>query len=102
MIFMNTVFDLAKNRLVNEAVFSVYAVLKLVRKHNLFIKCLLGLFDKMVTPILLYGCGIWGLRNNDKLDKLNIKSIKFLEKNIKRNCFLYYMANANFQMHRVA
>ena len=55
--------SLAKKRLVNKAVVSMYEVLKSVRKHNLSIKCLFGLFDKMVKPILLYGCGIWGLRN---------------------------------------
>ena len=47
-----------KKRLVDKAVVSMYAVLKLGRKHNLSIKCLLSLFDKMVKPILLYGCEI--------------------------------------------
>ena len=56
-------FNLAKKRLVDKAVVSMYEVLKSVRKHNLSIKCLFGLFDKKVKPILLYGCGIWGLRN---------------------------------------
>ena len=42
-------FNLAKKRLVDKAVVSMYAVLKLGRKHNLSIKCLLSLFDKMVN-----------------------------------------------------
>ena len=45
----------------------MYEVLKLERKHNLSIKCLLSLFDKMVKPILLYGCELWGFGNNDVL-----------------------------------
>jgi len=36
-------------------------VLKKGRVHNLSIKCQYDLFDKMVNPILLYGCEIWVL-----------------------------------------
>ena len=54
----------------------MYAVLKLGRKHNLSIKCLLSLFDKMVKPILLYGCEIWGFGNNDVLEKVHLKFCK--------------------------
>jgi hypothetical protein len=53
------------------AVVSMYEVLKLGRKHSLSIKCLLNLFDKMVKPILLYGCEIWGFGNNDVLEKVH-------------------------------
>jgi hypothetical protein len=49
-------FNLAKIRLVDKAVVSMYEVLISGRKHNLYIKCLLSLFDTMVKPILLDGC----------------------------------------------
>ena len=39
---------------------AMYEVLKRGRTHNLSIECQLELFDKMVKPILLYGCEIWG------------------------------------------
>ena len=55
-------FNLAKKRLVDKAVVSMYAVLKLGRKHNLSIKCLLSLFDKMVKTnftLWLRNMGIW-------------------------------------------
>ena len=71
-------FNLAKKRLVDKAVVSMYAVLKLGRKHNLSIKCLLRLFDKMVKPILLYGCEIWGFGNNDVLEKVHLKFCKMI------------------------
>ena len=71
-------FNLAKKRLVDKAVVSMYAVLKLGRKHNLSIKCLLSLFDKMVKPILLYGCEIWGFGNNDVLEKVHLKFCKMI------------------------
>jgi hypothetical protein len=59
---------------VDKAVVYMYEVLKLERKHNLSIKYLLSLFDKIVRPVLLYGCEIWGFGNNDVLEKntLNI------------------------------
>ena len=57
----------------DKAVVSMYEVLKLGRKHNLSIKCLLILFDKMVKPVLLYGCEIWGFGNNDVLEKDTLK-----------------------------
>ena len=56
----------------------MYAVLKLGRKYNLSIKCLLSLFDKMVKPILLYGCEIWGFGNNDVLEKVHLKFCKMI------------------------
>jgi hypothetical protein len=71
-------FNLAKKRLVDKAVVSMYEVLKLGRKHNLSIKCLLSLFDKMVKPILLYGCEIWGFGNNGVLEKVHLKFCKMI------------------------
>jgi hypothetical protein len=37
------------------------------RKHGLSVKIQLDLFDKMVKPILLYGCEVWGFSNNNNL-----------------------------------
>ena len=71
-------FNLAKKRLVDKAVVSMYEVLKLGRKHNLSIKCLLSLFDKMIKPILLYGCEIWGFGNNDVLEIVHLKFCKMI------------------------
>jgi hypothetical protein len=63
---------------VDKAVVSMYEVLKLRRKHNLSIKCLSSLFDKMVKPILLYGCEISGFGNNDVLEKVLLKFCKMI------------------------
>jgi hypothetical protein len=43
----------------------MYEVLRKGRIHNLSIKCQLDLLDKIVKPILLYGCEIWGFGKND-------------------------------------
>ena len=42
---------------------NMYEILKRGKFHNLSISCQLDLFDKMVKPILLYGCELWGLSN---------------------------------------
>ena len=41
------------------------------RKHGLSVKIQLDLFDKMVKPILLYGCEVWGFSNNDIIEKVH-------------------------------
>jgi hypothetical protein len=51
----------AKQCQIDKATKALYEVLKLGRVHNLSISCLLDLFDKMVKPILLYGCESGGM-----------------------------------------
>jgi hypothetical protein len=69
-----TIFDLSTvgllfllYRLVNKANKAMYEVLKKGRLHNLSVKCQYDLFDKIVNPILLYGCEIWGFSNIELL-----------------------------------
>ena len=57
---------------------AMYAVLKKERLHNLSIECQLDLFDKIVKPVLLYGCEIWGYGNNDIIEKVHLKFCKHL------------------------
>jgi hypothetical protein len=40
--------------------------------------CQLDLFDKMVKPILLYGCELWGLSNCDIIERVHLKYCKLL------------------------
>ena len=54
-------FNIAKKELVNKSIKAMYEVLRKGRIHNLSIKCQLDLFDKIVKPILLYGCENWEL-----------------------------------------
>jgi hypothetical protein len=48
------------------------------RKHGLSVKIQLDLFVKMVKPILLYGCEVWGFSYNDKIEKVHLKFCKLL------------------------
>ena len=56
----------------------MYEVLKMERMYNLSIKCLLDQLDKMIKPILLNGCEVWGFSNNDILEKVQLKLCKIL------------------------
>jgi hypothetical protein len=58
----------AKKKIVGKATKAMYEVLKKGRVHNFSIKCQYHHFDKMVKPILLCGCEIWGFGNNDIIE----------------------------------
>ena len=38
----------------------------------------LSLFDKLASPILLYGSEIWGIYNYNEVDKLHIRFCKMV------------------------
>ena len=57
-----------KKDLIKRASKSMFAVFKKFRLFNLSIDCQLGVFDKILKPILLYGCEIWGFSNLDTIE----------------------------------
>ena len=65
-------------QLYDKAVRAMYGVLSKCRKHNLSIDCKLDLFDKIVKPIVLYGCEIWGFSNCYLIEKLHLKFCKHI------------------------
>ena len=71
-------FMSAKKILVRKANKAMYEVLKKGRLHNLSVKSQYDLFDKIVKPILLYGCEIWGFSNTDIIEKVHLKFCKLL------------------------
>ena len=56
----------------------MYSILSRGRDLNLSIEDHLHLFDKIVVPILLYGCEIWGFGNNEIIEKVHLKFCKLL------------------------
>ena len=54
---------------------AMYEVLKKDRKHNIFISCQLDLFDKLVKPILLYSCEVWGFGNNEISERVQLNFV---------------------------
>jgi hypothetical protein len=70
---------------------AMYEILKRGKFHNLSISCQLVLFDKVVKPILLYGCELWGLSNCDIIERVHLKYCKLLLnlKSSTPNCMIY-------------
>jgi hypothetical protein len=56
----------------------MYDIIMKGRLHNISIECQLDLFDKIVKPILLYGCEIWGVGNNDIVERVHLKFCKII------------------------
>ena len=56
----------------------MYGVIGKCRKHNLSVDCMLDMFDKIVKPVLLYGCEIWGFSQSTLLEKLHLKFCKHI------------------------
>jgi hypothetical protein len=80
-----------KKALINKSNKAMYEVLKKGRLHNLSVKGQYDLFDKIVKPILLYGCEIWGFSNIELLERVQLKFCKLLL-NLKKstpNCMVY-------------
>jgi hypothetical protein len=71
-------FNLAKKKISVIGIKAIYEVLKLGRTHNLSIPCQLNLFDKMVKPVLLYGCEIWSYGNCQIIERVHLKFCNFL------------------------
>jgi hypothetical protein len=63
-------FKNAKQGSAEKATRALYECLRLGRLYILSIKCQLDFFDEMVKPVLLYGCEIWGMGNNDILERV--------------------------------
>ena len=70
--------NLSKQLLADKALKAMHEVLKMGRMYKLSIKCLLDLFDKMITPILLYGSEVLCFSNNDILEKIHLIFCKIL------------------------
>lgn len=74
----NGMFNDCKNYLVSKAEKVMYFILKRSRDIGLPIDIQLELFNKMVVPILLYGCEVWGHENIDVIEKLTLKFQKMI------------------------
>jgi hypothetical protein len=68
----------------------MYDIIMKGRLHNISIECQLDLFDKIVKPILLYGCEIWGVGNNDIVERVHLKFCKIILHVKRASLILWY------------
>ena len=62
----------------DKAIKAMYSVITKCRSHNLSLDCKLDLFDKIVKPVMLYGCEIWGFSNLSLIERLHLKFCKHI------------------------
>lgn len=78
VFFKNNSFNLNFNDLYYKAIKAMYSCIGKCRKHNLAIDCKLDMLDKIVQPIFLYGCEVWGFQKTKFIEKLHLKFCKHL------------------------
>ena len=59
---------------------ALFSIIKTARKENLPIDIQFELFDRMVIPVILYGCEIWGYNKMAILEQLHLKFCKMVLK----------------------
>ena len=57
---------------------SMYGLLRSIRQLGLPSDLSCHLFDSMVSPIMTYGCEVWGNQNIDSLETVHMKFCKFV------------------------
>ena len=72
----NGSFRKAKVEIAKQAERAMYNLLAKCKNLALPIDMKIDLFNKMVKPILLYGCECWGYGNNAVLEKVQLKFLK--------------------------
>ena len=50
------------------------------------VNMLFNLFDKMVTPVLSYGCEVWGFHTSSAIERVHLKFCKLVLKVSKSTC----------------
>ena len=66
----------------------MYGVIRKIRQFNQPLECQLDLFDKLVVPLLLYDCEIWGFESLDIIERIHLKFLKYIF-NLKRSTPTY-------------
>ena len=55
---------------------AMFVLLRKIRSLNLSVDLQIDLFDRMIKPILLYGCEVWGYSNTALLERVQLKFLK--------------------------
>ena len=70
---------------------ALFAIKSKKEKYDLPFDIVLDLFDKMILPILLYGCEIWGFEDIERIEVFYRKFLKYVLSLNKQttNCMVY-------------
>ena len=91
MFNYNGSFKKAVKYLYDKASRAMFEILKRSKALRLDIDTTLHMFDTLVTPILLYGCEVWGYDTHPLIEKLHLRFLKLLLHLRKStpNCMVY-------------
>ena len=65
-----------KKHVAEQANNAIFALMRKIRVLNLPIEMQIELFNKLIKPILLYGCEIWAFGNLDIIERVQLKFLK--------------------------
>ena len=74
----NNKWKVAQKDLYDRASRAMFALFKKCKAKHLSHDLIADVFEKTITPILTYGCEIWGFENNDIVMKLQMRFYKLL------------------------
>ena len=74
----NNRMKVAQKDIYDRASRAMFSLLKKCKKKNLPVDVTLDMFDKIIVPILTYGCEVWGLENIDIVNRLQLKFLKII------------------------
>ena len=77
-------FNRCKLHIANQATRAMYSLLRNANRLSLPVDLQIDLFNKTIKPILLYGSEIWGYGNNQVIERVQLKSLKYILK-LKRS-----------------
>ena len=71
-------FVVAKKHIADQANKALFSLLRKILKLSLPFDIQIYLFNKMIKPILLYGCEVWGFGNFDILKRVHLRFYKYI------------------------
>jgi hypothetical protein len=57
---------------------AMYGAVRKIRQYDLSVEYQLDLFDKVVAPVLVYGCEVWRFKNRDIIESVHLKFLKYI------------------------
>ena len=77
----------------------MHGVIRKIRQFNLPIDCQLDLFDKIVIPVLLHRCEICGYENQELIERIHLKFLKFILGLKSTSSYMVYGDTGQFPLY---
>ena len=77
----------------------MHGVFRKIRQLNPPIDCQLDLYDKIVIPVLLHGCEICGYENQELIERIHLKFLKFILGLKSTSSYMVYSETGRFPLY---